>query len=217
MSRYFLAIELPESLQESLSLIRPPQGPGIKLVAPRQMHITLHFLGELSTNQVESLTTSLSVFEVEPFPLTVSGLGTFPTRKSPRVLWAGLKESSELLDLHHGLGELLKYTLEFEPEDRPYHPHITLARLKTQADPAVVEAHRREHSELKLSSFTVTCVTLFESSMGSSGYEYRAVVTSRFHHHLCFSDHGAYTERCDMISRCSPKVTRRVDESAIRS
>jgi len=134
MSRHFIAIPLPAALKNFLALLRPASFPGGRLVPPEQMHITLHFLGELHHHdvvQVERIMTELS----EPiFELEVSGLGCFPNCREPRVLWAGVSPNSNLLRLHRKLEKLLEQAIGYEAEARAFRPHVTLVRIRRKAN-----------------------------------------------------------------------------------
>ncbi|GGF97244.1 RNA 2',3'-cyclic phosphodiesterase [Paenibacillus abyssi] len=98
---------------------------------PDDWHITLHFLGNMppaikplivqAMNEAAALSTR--------FTLRLSTLGTFGEASRPSILWIGVKEPFEpLIQLHHHLGVQLRHKVDYTPEARPYHPHLTLAR-----------------------------------------------------------------------------------------
>ncbi|MFD0616442.1 RNA 2',3'-cyclic phosphodiesterase [Paenibacillus sp. GCM10027629] len=104
-----------------------------KWVHPEDYHITVQFLGDTSQKVLDQLIPALkeAVREVEPFSLELSGTGTFGTASAPRVLWAGVR--GDIPALENVVASVLKVTgpLGFIPEDRPYRPHITVARKYT--------------------------------------------------------------------------------------
>lgn len=99
-----------------------------KWTHPLDYHITLQFLGETSEAQAEQLQAALSGVRAQPFELELAGGGVFGQPSAPRVLWSGVRGDSErLASLHHTVVQATK-PLGFVPEERPYAPHITLAR-----------------------------------------------------------------------------------------
>lgn len=124
--RLFVSIDLPEKVQKKLHGWLPDQL-GLRYTREEQLHLTLLFLGECTTRQKNEIIGKLSGIIFNPFELTISGLGAFPDRKDPRVIWAGVKEHTELLKLQNHISSTLKDFTE-ENENREFHPHITLAR-----------------------------------------------------------------------------------------
>ena len=129
--RCFLAIPIDPAAVDVLCSLQP-MDEGLRRVPPEQLHITLHFLGE---QDVAAVIDAVSGIEVVPFDLHVRRLGTFEGRGGDPILWAGIEPSAPLQALHHTLGVALG-TLGFQPESRPYRPHITLGRAKSGYDVA---------------------------------------------------------------------------------
>lgn len=137
--RLFIAIELPAEVKKVLSNIQislqQHKLPWVKWVAVKNIHLTLKFLGSVSTTKIGSITKVIDdlSYKTNPFSLQLGNLGTFPNLKNPQVLWIGIKgEIKKLITIQQSLnGELAK--LSFPPETRPYRPHLTLARLRNQA------------------------------------------------------------------------------------
>ncbi|WP_152392251.1 RNA 2',3'-cyclic phosphodiesterase [Paenibacillus guangzhouensis] len=101
-----------------------------KWVHPEDYHITVQFLGDTRQEVFDQLVPALkeAVRQIEPFTLELSGTGTFGTASAPRVLWAGVR--GDIPALENVVEAVLDVTkpLGFMPEDRPYRPHITMAR-----------------------------------------------------------------------------------------
>ncbi|MFQ5701371.1 MAG: RNA 2',3'-cyclic phosphodiesterase [Acidobacteriota bacterium] len=102
--RAFIAVDLPgrirESLQQLQGRLKPELG-GLRWVRPIGIHLTLKFLGDIDGADVTSLSQALArdiPGSVEPFDLTVGGIGRFPQRGQPRVLWVGLAEADVVSD-----------------------------------------------------------------------------------------------------------------------
>jgi len=126
--RLFVAIDLPKPVAWRLAqlLVQPPRG--VRPVRPGQMHLTLHFLGDVADAAHAVLPEALARVAFEPFTLEIRGTGVFPPRGRPTVLWAGVADSAPLAALHAAIAAVLA-SCGLEIERRPYVPHVTLARL----------------------------------------------------------------------------------------
>lgn len=135
--RAFIAIELSPAartalaqLQQRLKPLVPPQS--VRWTAPDNIHLTLHFLGDIPADGVSQTSSLLraAAATCPPFALTLGDLGCFPNTRRPRIVWTGVSGQMEtLLNLHRELGQRLK-TIGFTPEARPYSPHLTIGRVK---------------------------------------------------------------------------------------
>jgi RNA 2',3'-cyclic 3'-phosphodiesterase len=126
--RLFIAIDLPGPVCWRLGQLvaEPPRG--VRPVRPAQMHLTLHFLGDVEDDDCAALIDALAQVRQEPFAIALGGTGVFPPRGRPTVLWAGVGDSATLSSLHHGVGAAIE-ACGLAVERRPYVPHVTLARL----------------------------------------------------------------------------------------
>jgi 2'-5' RNA ligase len=133
-ARAFVAIELDASLREAIgdlqARLRPRLG-GIRLARPEGIHLTLRFLGDTSPAQVETMRPLLAAAALAcpTAEARVAGLGTFPERGSPRVLWLALELPPPLLDLQRAC-ERAARAAGFEREARPFRAHLTLGRWR---------------------------------------------------------------------------------------
>lgn len=114
------------------------QLPFKKWVHPDDLHITLKFIGEVAPSAVPAIETALARIAARsnPFALKLSGAGTFGAPQAPRVLWAGLGGKLQPLKSLQADVESELAELGYEPENRPYSPHITLARQYSGTEPA---------------------------------------------------------------------------------
>jgi RNA 2',3'-cyclic 3'-phosphodiesterase len=128
MIRLFIALDLPQYLQTELKRFCCGL-PGAKWVDEQQVHLTLRFIGEVEGSCFKDISEVLENVEMAPFDLQLKGVGCFPPRKKPTVLWVGLETSKELKQLKAQIDSCLK-KVNLEPEQRKFSPHITLARLK---------------------------------------------------------------------------------------
>lgn len=151
----------------------------IKWVEPEAMHLTLHFLGD---QPVERLKTVFQTLEktaagFPEFGITLAGAGCFGQPDAPRVLWAGLTAPPELFRLHQQLAGMLA-GIGIEPEGRPFHPHLTLGRVKAGRGMEVFQALRKTHVEPL--AFEVSSVGLIRSERMPAGPEYTVLGTAPF-------------------------------------
>ena len=152
--RSFIAIELPEEVKRGLAKLRREleraEHTFVKWVNPEGIHLTLKFLGNIPSKQVAELTKAVeeATRGISPFNLEISGLGAFPNLKQPRVLWVGIGgEIGKLSSLQQNIDSALA-PLGFTKEDRPFVPHLTLARIRQGASPV----ERRSFGELAMST-----------------------------------------------------------------
>ncbi len=128
MPRLFIAVDMPETIRNNLSLMAFGI-PGAKWVAPEQLHLTVRFIGEVDGGLFRDIKEILGEIHFASFSLQLKGVGYFPPRGAPRVLWVGLEKSEPLQLLRKKIDTAL-LRVRIEPEGRKFSPHITLARLK---------------------------------------------------------------------------------------
>jgi 2'-5' RNA ligase len=164
--RAFVALELEERVRQAIfelqQRLRPTLG-GVRLVRPEGMHLTLRFLGPSTAAQVAALGSRLSAAAsaCPPFDAPVRGLGTFPDRGSPRVLWLGVELPPPALELQRAC-ERAAREAGFEREQRPFRPHLTLGRWRERAT-------RGALPETDLGPTRVESLVLFESELHRDG------------------------------------------------
>ena len=97
------------------------------------IHITLKFFGNITEEQVTDLSEAVTALAAnqEPFTLTVTDAGAFPSPKSPRVVWLGVGGELDVAQEFYRRLEIAFAALGFPPEDRPFSPHLTLGRVKS--------------------------------------------------------------------------------------
>lgn len=172
--RLFVGIPLATSVvAELMALTERLKAPsdGLRWSAPEGWHITLQFLGSTKAEQYDCVVAGLRRIRFAPFEVNLEPPGFFDRAGA---FFAGVKLSPDLTGLQAQVVEGTK-PCGFVPEDRPYHPHITLARdkggglrrLKAKAPP-----------EVKFSSFVVHEFVLYESFPGRGGSRYE--VRERF-------------------------------------
>lgn len=170
MPRLFVGIELPEELKQHLSGVREAY-PAARWHGPEQLHLTLNFIGNVDEQHARRMAAALAGIGESPFSLAVQGVGYFGTPQRPSVLWAGLAPSAALHQLQQTLEQRLM-PLGLVVEERPYTPHITLARVR----PGVpLQAFLQQYAQLSSSAFQVDHICLFLSSGGEQGVRYQVI------------------------------------------
>lgn len=166
MIRSFIAIPIPATITPFLHAMGRSL-PGARTVSQEQIHLTLRFIGEIEWNVFQDMKESLTEVDFTPFPLTIQGVGHFPPKGKPRVLWAGTNQKERLSQLRNSIDKQLKLC-GIAPEGRKFSPHITFARLKTTSLQKVTE-FLAGNSFLSFEPFDVTGFNLYSSKLTPKG------------------------------------------------
>jgi RNA 2',3'-cyclic 3'-phosphodiesterase len=169
MSRLFIAVELPAAAARELARIRPPPADGVRLVEPHQMHVTLHFLGEADVDRVAA---ALASVRAAVAPLTLEGVGQFPSAGGAVTLWAGVRRSPALLGRHAAVAAALAGE-GFRPEARAYTPHVTLARCEPGVARGVAAEFLARHAGFSLPDVPAEGFSLCSSEPAGGTPAYR--------------------------------------------
>ena len=161
MPRYFIALPLPDEARDRLVSIQPPAVPGMRILAREELHLTLHFLGDVAANDIDAVMAALATVRTNAFTIGLSGVGMFPSERHAKVLWAGVEANEDLTALHRSIGTVLADAIGFRPEERPYSPHITLARLDNPAPIDVVERYFEENRGFVMPSVRIDRFVLY--------------------------------------------------------
>jgi 2'-5' RNA ligase len=168
--RLFLALSLPEPVRHTIAALATPLH-GIRWTPAEQLHVTLRFLGEITSEQTDVLIDRLAAVRIEPFLLPTENVGAFPPKRPPRVLWVGAGSGHPRL---HQLRQRVDDTLlavGLDVDLRSFHPHITVARCDEGS--ASGAAHwLREHRDFAGPPFRVKTFDLFSSELRPGGAEH---------------------------------------------
>ena len=180
--RLFVAIELPAELRRLLeersntlsSLIHSDI---IRWVRPEGIHLTLKFLGDVSSEKLEAVKEVISTVgpHFSPFEYSVGGLGCFPNMRRLRVLWVGVEERSGSLQALQAEIERGYQTLGFEKERRPFHPHLTLGRVRRGArhpEHQTIADTIASVEQLSLGEYRAEDICLYRSELKPTGAVY---------------------------------------------
>ena len=127
--RLFVAIDLPNSTRQMLAGL-DPHIRGVRWTEPDQMHLTLGFFGDVPEDVELNLQEKLNAIEFGAFFLPVNGVGSFSSRGAPKIIWTGVgRAHPHLFQIYKRVQEAA-FAVGIEPELRPWHPHITIARCR---------------------------------------------------------------------------------------
>lgn len=179
MQRTFIAIPLPAIQQQRIADLQQQLRqliPELKTPRPENLHLTLHFLGHLPQQLLAEISESMLSIgrKKKNFNVALRGLGLFPQRRHPRILWLGLEPEIELIDLYRQLAvELDK--LGLQTEQRNYRPHLTIGRFKPPAQHTDALCPFLTHS---CGSLQIDKMILFSSQLTKQGAIHSPLTTA---------------------------------------
>lgn len=181
--RLFVAVELPDDVKSAASRLIGALRTRCDQLAPRarltwavaqRMHLTLQFVGEADPLRTQAIEQALEPpFDLASFEMALGGTGVFPDGRRPRVIWAGLTAGAQpLRELQQQVAARLA-AAGVAPEDRPFQPHLTLARVRESAG-LRAQSVLDGLAEAELGRVHVVETVLFESRATAGGQEYVA-------------------------------------------
>jgi 2'-5' RNA ligase len=180
MLRLFIAVEIPAEIQQNVyketANLRRSLESLVRWVPAENMHLTLKFLGDVAPSNVEFLMQMLrqEAEAVPCFNIHLTGLGSFPSLKRPRVIYIGIQAPPATDALQRGI-ESASRRLGYESEERPFSAHLTLGRVKQNVTATDQQKIRRaiESTQVDLlGSARVDSVHLYKSELKPSGSVY---------------------------------------------
>lgn len=147
----------------------------VKWVAPDKLHLTLKFLGDVPSTEINGVCSAVqrAVAGKQPFQINCHGAGAFPDSKRPRTIWIGVREPSEAIRaLQNSVDEELQ-KLGFPAERRRFQPHITLGRVRgggsaIQDLGCLID----QHAKFEAGQILVGEIVVFSSDQGPQGPVY---------------------------------------------
>jgi 2'-5' RNA ligase len=173
MANHFLALDISDEERHRLVAVLGTSGasdavPG-RRVPVANWHITLRFLGDLTDVRIETLIARLDgTLAVDPTRVWVDGIGAFPKPSKASVVFCSVDDPQGVLGALAGLCEEAAIDVGCEPEDRPFHPHLTLSRLR----PPIDLRHSLSMIELSRVPIDVEAVSLMRTKSVRGGVEY---------------------------------------------
>jgi 2'-5' RNA ligase len=171
--RLFVASPLPQPVTAALAALRPDARPGVRPIDPADMHLTLHFLGH---RDVEPARLALAGVRFPAFTLSLGRPGHFSLPGGKTILWVGIEPSDELTALHRVTAEALE-PIGFEPETRPYRPHVTVARIASKPPATLVDTFDAGRLGPGPIRFECTRLALYRSETLPEGARYRVLAS----------------------------------------
>lgn len=176
--RLFVALELTEAVRravtEVLSELKPAAG-DLRWVRPESMHITLKFMGHVEESQLAPVRQALASVHVnKAVEMNFQGLGFFPNQRRPRVLWIGIHANPALAQLAGQIETSLE-PLGIQRENRPFSPHLTLARFPHGGSSRNLKSLQERMAALPSKEFGYICTRefhLIQSQLSPSGAKY---------------------------------------------
>jgi 2'-5' RNA ligase len=190
--RIFIGIDLEPEVRERISRFLEGVGnfaPDARWVRPESLHITLKFIGEQTPERVEAIAKRLRRVKGGGFEIRAGGYGFFPTAKAARVFWIGIHAGPQLAELAVSV-DVATTELGIPREDRPYSPHLTLARAgagRSSGSPkwrkgdglnstfAALEKRLAAMGELDFGTMTAREFILYQSQLLPGGSKYTKV------------------------------------------
>ena len=174
--RLFVAVNLPEELRRTIHEATAPlraAGVRVRWVDTSAMHITLKFLGEVPAERVTEVERALerAAAGMRAFPVAVEGAGAFPSADRARVVWVGCEAAPPLELLQHGI-EREYAALGYPVEGRPFRPHVTIGRARSDARGGVRGLASLLEAVEVTGEFVVRSVDLMESTLSREGARY---------------------------------------------
>ena len=148
----------------------------VKLVEPKNIHITLKFLGDTEEDQIDEIEQIMedSVKGIKPFKIKLKGTGVFPNQNYIKVIWIGIKEAQPIEIIAKNIDEALS-NLGFKKERRGFSPHLTIGRVKTAKNKQLIIKTIENYADLEFSIEEVKSIKLMKSDLTPKGPIYTAV------------------------------------------
>jgi RNA 2',3'-cyclic 3'-phosphodiesterase len=178
--RSFLAIEIPRTILKKIEEVQDDlksSRADVRWVNPEKIHLTLKFFGNIDESRIDPIVKSIErpTQTISPFSLKVRGVGAFPHLKNPRVIWMGLVDGKEVLVSFQKQLEKELEKIGFEPEERAFHPHLTLGRMKSSKAREELTGRMERHQEEEFGDFQVERIVLFKSDLKPTGPIYTSL------------------------------------------
>jgi len=183
--RLFVACEMPddakEAIGEVIQTLKGKSGTDVRWIKAEGVHVTLKFLGEVPVKKLPAIKLAIqeAVVGHSPFELEFSNIGTFGGREGLRIMWVGIAGDVLRLEALVRAANAALAVVGFEPERRPFRPHLTLGRVKDE-----ISTRRRAEIEVAVGKMAVpgtgwrtNQVSLMRSRFTPQGVQYDVLAT----------------------------------------
>jgi RNA 2',3'-cyclic 3'-phosphodiesterase len=184
--RLFIAIATPPGPRRQVAAVRDElraTGADVRWEPEGKLHCTLKFLGDTDDARIADVIAAVrqSVAGIPPLVVRYTRLGWFPTRRDPRILWAGMENTDGALTRLHRQIEDACAAVGYEREERPFHPHVTLGRVRGKRNLEQLLA-LMEKLTFDTGPATIADVELVKSDLQPSGSVYTTLNTVPLSH-----------------------------------
>lgn len=171
--RSFISFDIgDEAVLERMSDVQSllvETGAGLKLVKPKNIHMTVRFLGNITPSMVEKIFGEMKKVEFTPFDVKIHGIGVFPHFRYIRVVWAGMTGGAdEMRSVFSQLEPRLR-RLGFAPDRKGFSPHLTIARVKSMKNKAELVKCIKENADCEFGTVRAECLRLKRSNLTPKG------------------------------------------------
>jgi len=170
MFRLFVAISLPELVTDQLMSLCGGL-PGARWIEPKNMHLSLRFIGEVDGGVFEDVRGSLAEVSAPVFSLSLKGTGFFPPKQQPKTLWVGIDKNEALKILRNRVESTLAKT-GLPRDARKFAPHVALARLSDSPVQRVAN-WLSANALFRTDAFPVSSFYLYSSTLTNHGADYQ--------------------------------------------
>jgi 2'-5' RNA ligase len=181
--RLFVALDLPDPVRHAITELiakLQPKSRTARWIRPENLHITLKFIGHVGNEKLSPIQTALSsIRAAQPIELHFRGMGFFPNEHRPRAFWCGIAASPILAELAANIDRAL-VPLGVEAETRPFAPHLTLARFKSDEGIREVVHAANDMKSTDFGAAFETNFHLYESLLKSTGAQYNRLASFPF-------------------------------------
>jgi 2'-5' RNA ligase len=144
-------------------------GADLRLVEPKNIHITVRFLGNITASTVEKIFEEMKKVQFIPFNAKICGIGAFQNVHYPRVVWAGITEGADQLRSIFSQLEPSLQGLGFSPDPKGFSPHLTIARVKSGRNKAELARFLNENASYEFGTVHADCLRLKRSDLTPKG------------------------------------------------
>jgi len=185
--RTFIAVDLPSSVLDALGQIsaqlqeKLPETP-VRWVNYQKMHLTLKFLGDISTENIGMVKKILQSEGAKrsAMELGIGGIGAFPKMRHPRVIWIGVEAPTDLFDLRRGIEDGVA-RLGYNYDKYEFTPHLTLGRISRKASARDVRTVGNVLHEIQvgyIGAARIEAVHLYRSDLSPDGAKYSCLFSA---------------------------------------
>jgi len=144
-------------------------GADLKPVEPKNIHITLRFLGNIAPTTVDGIHEEMKQVQFMTFNARIHGVGAFPNVNYPRVVWAGITEGADQLRSIFSQLEPRLRGLGFAPDPKGFSPHLTIARVRSGRNKVELAESIRENADIDFGVVRAACLRLKKSDLTPQG------------------------------------------------